>query len=257
MFRLSCAATAVLFASLALVVPAFADDYRAEVRAATARVENEGPDGKSFEIAGTYYFDDVGVDTVPLGEAAFLGRESSMSLSGRRAGADGVYSDYWHLDSEIYLPTRIPVFLAAGISRFETFRFDPGTFELVGGHDTAWDAAVGVTPLDGLRIATRFYEHGGYDPNVDLKYVGIAGNESWFGFGLYLQKPDEGLVYWGITADYFPSRTLRLGTSFQNGDDTIWLVVEKFFTSRASVVASYVTTSDGTDGFRIEGAWRF
>lgn len=250
------AAPALALLTLCACAESLASDYRAEARAFTARARNDGPDGKSYGLQGTYYFGEVGIDGVPLGEAAFLGRESMMSLSGQRAGISGDYSDTWYLDTEIYIPTAIPLFITAGVARFETLRYDPDTFEPREGHDTAWDAGIGVTPLDGLRITTRFREHGGYDPNVDVKYVGAAGGRRWFGIGANLQEV-EGHLYWGVAADFFPDRTLRLGAVYDDGYESLWLLAEKFFTSRASLTAAYATSDFLGEGFRLEAAWRF
>lgn len=239
-----------------LASPVVSEDYRAEARASVARADNPGPDGKSYGLYGTYYFGDVDADNVPLAEAAFLGRDSMISLEGVRSGVDGDYRTYSRLDSDVYISTGVPLFLSAGVTRYETLNYDPDTFEPVEGHDTAWDAAIGVVPIDGLRIATRFYEHGDYDPNVDVKYVGALANGRWFGFGVNLQKPDQGEVYWGVTADYFPNRTLRLGAAFEDGYQTLWLVAEKFITPRASLLFAYVE-STLADGWRLEAAWRF
>ena len=120
----------------------------------------------------------------------------------------------------------------------------------------AWDAAIGVTPLDGLRIATRFYQHADYDPNVDVRYVGELGSGRWFGVGMNLQDPDQGDLYWGVTADFFPDRSLRLGAAYEDGYETLWLTAEKFFGNRISVAFTWI---EGTlpDGWRAEAAWRF
>jgi hypothetical protein len=247
---------AVALLLLAAAPPAIADDYRAEARAWAALARNDGPDGKSYGLRGAYYFGDVSTDGVPLGEAAFLGRESRMSLQASRAGAGGDYHGYQYLDTEIYIPSSVPLYVAAGIARFETFDYDPNTFEPRRGHDTGWDAAVGITPLDGLRIATRFFEDAGYDPNLDARYVGAVGNGRWFGVGVNLYKPDNYKLTWGVAADYFPDRTLRLGVMYEDASDTTWLVAEKFFASRVSVMFAYVDSLYG-DGFRAEAAWRF
>ena len=241
---------------LAATSPAIADDYRAEARAWAALARNDGPDGKAYGLVGTYYFGDVSTDGVPLGEAAFLGRESRMSLQATRSGAGGDYSNYQSLDSEIYIPSRVPLYVAAGITRFETLDYDPNTFEPRRGHDTGWNAAIGVTPLDGLRVATRFYENVSYYSNLDARYVGGFGNGRWFGVGLNLAKPDNYKLTWGLTADFFPDRTWRLGVAYEDASDTTWLVAEKFFTSRASVMFGYVDSFYG-DGLRAEVAWRF
>src|SRR5262249_8095479 len=149
-----------------------------------------------------------------------------------RGGADGDYRDFQYLNTEIYIDTSVPLFLTAGIQRYETLTFDPETLQPSTGHDTAWDAGIGVTPLDGLRVVTRCYQGNDYDPNVDIKYVAAAGERRWFGIGVNLQKPDGGDLYWGVSADFFPDRTLRLGAAYENGLDSLWLLAEKFFTPR-------------------------
>lgn len=236
--------------------PAFADDYRAEARAFVARVDNPGSDGKSLGLTGTYFFGDVGTDDVPLGEAAYLGRESLISLQGHRSGIDGEYQDLWRLNSEIYIPTALPLFLAMGITRYETIEYVVQPFDVIEGHDTAWDAAIGITPFDGLRVATRFHEGIDYHPNVDIRYVGKLPNNHWFGVSTSLVDTDGGGLHWGISADYFPDPTLKLGASFEQGYDTLWLIAEKFFTPRASLMVAYAN-GDLPDAWRIEGAFRF
>ena len=81
--------SALGMACLLVGMPAWANDYHAEARAYGARVDNPGADGKSYGATGTYYFGDVSTDGVPLAEAAFLGRESMVSLEGSGAGISG------------------------------------------------------------------------------------------------------------------------------------------------------------------------
>ena len=242
-------ASLALLGGLLSATPTLAEDYRAEAGVWVARVDNDGGEtGESFGLQGTYYFSDVGTDDVPLSEAAFLGRDSKIRLEGLRYGIDG--GDHFNaqmLSSDIYLPTRIPLFLSAGLGRNET---------LGDGHDTAWNAAIGVTPLDGLRVSTRFSEGVDYQPNVDLKYVGKLGNSHWFGFGAELADPDFGDLYWSLTADYFLDETFKVGAAYNDGYEQWALIAEKFFYRHASIGISYIH-AEFSDGLRLDGAWRF
>ena len=250
----------ILFALTGLLLvsaPAPAEDYRAEAGAWVARVDNEGVDGESFGLQGSYYLRPVVIDDVPLAEAGFLGRADKLQVDGLRYGMNGSeHFDAWSLTSEAYVTAGIPLFLTATVSIGETFEYDADSGERVDGHHTSWQAGIGVTPLDGLRISTRFSQHVDYQPNVDLKLVRRLGGTHWIGVGAELVDPDLGGTYWAVSADYFPDESLRLGAAYNDGYEILWLTAEKFFWTRASLAVEW-SRDDFTTALRLRGAWRF
>jgi hypothetical protein len=239
----------------ACATPVLAEDYRAGADAFFDRVKEGGQVAEAFGLRGTYYFGDVDTSDVPLSEAAFLGRESRMSLSARRSNTDDHY-DSQQFDTEIYVSTGVPVYLSASLYRFEIQEFDVGTGEYQAGHDTAWQAAVGLVPIDGLRVSTSFYQDGGYDPNLLVKYVGKLPNTHWFGLLLAAVEADDGNVYWDAGAQYYFDETFKVDAMWSDGLEQ-WVVgVEKFFTGRASAGFAYFENPYWS-GFEIRGGWRF
>lgn len=216
----------------------------------------EIPDSDEWRASGRFYFQQVKTDDVPLGEAAYLGRNSSVELAWSRfdPGFEDVELDSQQLSLEVYVP-RTMLYFAGGLARFETVTLinggDPAT-----DHDTEWFGAVGITPFDGLRVSTYYTHQAGYDPNVAVKYVGKLGGSRFYGFGLRAVDPDEGDLRLSGDIDFFFDPTFSVGAGYDELGDVWSLRAEKFFMSRLGVQAVY-TDGDGARSFRIQGSWRF
>lgn len=212
------------------------------------------PDTDVWRASGRYYFQDVKTDDVPLSEAAYLGRNSSVALAWSRFDADFGALDSEELAIRLYVPKSI-FYFAGGIARFETAAVISSR-SVITDHDTDWYGVVGITPIDGLRITTLYVHDNGYDPNVRVKYVGQLGGSHFYGFGLEAVEPDEGGLSVSGDFDFFFDATLSIGLGYAERGDQWTLRAEKFFTPRLGVQASYIDV-DGGEGFRVDGTWRF
>jgi hypothetical protein len=208
-------------------------------------------------VGGTYYFKDVRTDALPLQEAAYLGRANSVSAESSHFDSSFGDFDQWRLSGEVYVPSAW-LYFSAGLSGFDTLgvAVSGNNVRVVGGNDTAWDATIGITPFDGLRLSTSYFQHAGYEPNLDIKYVGKAGNDHWYGFGLNLVDPDQGDFAWSVSGDYYVDHTLRVGVEV--GEDLWGVSADKFFTGKLSVGLHYRDLDDADgDVFGLRAAWRF
>jgi hypothetical protein len=244
-------------AIVACSVAARADDYRWEVGGAAQRVSFAGEHLDQWSLYGSYYFREVHTDSLPLSEAAFLGRDSSVMLQPSRFDVGGEHFDALRLQTDVYVPGTW-LFLAAGLDRNETreVTFIGNAAVTKRDHVTHWDAAIGITPFDGLRISTDFAQHLDYDPNVQVKYVGKLGNSHYYGVGISAIDPRGGDFTYALSADYFLDRTLKVGVQFADGSNFWGVNAEKFFRENAGVGVGYFR-DDLTHGVRLNGAWRF
>lgn len=247
---------ALLAAPLAVPIAGQADDYRWEAGGSFERTTVDFP-GFEFHIDnwalyGTYFFRDVDTGQLPLQEAAYLQRTGSVSLTPSRLDSDFGHLDQWRLASDVYVP-RYWLYLGAGVTRVDI----PDTAGVIStGDETAWDATIGVTPFAGLRLTTSFYEDQDYQPNAEIKYVGKFGNDHYFGLGANLVDPDGFDLTYGVSADYYIDRTLRVGAEMIE-DAQVWGVsVDKFFMEKLRVGLEY-TDFDGANSYEARAAWRF
>jgi hypothetical protein len=120
---------------------------------------------------------------------------------------------------------------------------------------TTWSGVVGIAPLDGLLITTELQEHG-YDPNVTARYVGKLPNAHYYAGSVSLVDPDQGDTSFGVAFDYFFDHSLSAGLAYEEGSESMTGRVRKFFSPRFSLGGSY-TTSDFSDSYNVDVAWRF
>jgi hypothetical protein len=255
-------ALALVTGAVALPHAAQAEDYRWEIGANDAGFSVHDQDLDFYGLYGTYYFQDVKTDTLPLQEAAYLERVGSVSLAPSRFDFSSRFAtghfDQLRLTSELYLPKNW-LYLAAGITHSDTLEptYNGGTIiDSSREHDTSWDATIGITPFDGLRLSTTYFQHTDYRANLDAKYVGKLGNDHYYGLGLHLLDPEQGSLVYSLSGDYFIDRTLRVGGEF--GEHHWGVSADKFFMDKLDVGLHYVDRDeDGghTLAFRI--AWRF
>jgi hypothetical protein len=242
---------------LALVPAAtLADDYRLEVR---GNFDRDQPAGEVFDdvdilsVSGTWYFKPVSTDGVPLAEAAFLGRASSVSAIVARF--DSFFGEHLNVQAAnvgFYFPESI-FFASAGFSRGQQVTAVNSTITQKE-YFTTWFGSLGVAPLDGLLISTRFQEHG-YDPNITARHVGKLPNGRFYAGSVSIVDPDQGDTSFGLDFDYFFDESTSLGTGYEDGGDRWELRAEKFFSGNwAAGVSAY--TADGMDGFGVHLTWR-
>jgi len=247
-------------ATVANILPlvARADDYRWDTGIDYTRFSGPGEDVDYWSLGGSYYLRDVATDGLPLQEAAYLGRASSVSAAVSRFDSPFGDFDQWRLSGEFYVPSAW-LYFSAGLTGSDTLGIavdDGGDVTLTRGNDTAWNATIGITPFDGLRLSTSFYQHQDYEPNLDVKYVGRLGNDHWYGFGVNLVDPDGDDLTYAVSGDYFIDRTLRVGGEL--GEHHWGISADKFFTERLSVGLRYRDFDEGDgDTLTLRVAMRF
>lgn len=234
---------------------ALADDYRFEVKGAFDR---DVPTGDFYDINttalyGTWYFQPVSIDGVPLSEASFLGRSSYLSAVVARF--DGfVDTDQNAMAASVgyYIPGTM-FFVGGGASRVESVIGVSSTVVLKR-YDTTWVGTLGIAPLDGLLISTNFLK-GGYDPNVTAKYVGKLPDHHYYSGSVSLVDPDFGDTTFAIDFDYYFDESSSLGVGYDHAGDRWELRAEKFF-SKTWAAGVSANTADGSAGFGFNVTWR-
>ena len=248
---------AIVVAAGTLPLAAQADDYRWEVGGNYDRFSADGYHVDTWGLSGTYYFRDVRTELLPLQEAAYLGRENSASLASSRFDSPFGDLDQWRLSGELYVPSAW-LYFSAGLTGSDTLGVivNGNNVSVERGHDNAWDATIGITPFDGLRLSTSFQQHTDYEPNLDVKYVGKLGNDHWYGFGVNLVDPDQGDFSYAASADYFIDRSLRVGGEL--GEHHWGVSADKFFGEKLSVGLRYRELDDAdAEMLSLRAAWRF
>jgi hypothetical protein len=256
-----CALPLAALSSLAAAPAAcLADDYRAEVRGVYSQLEGPAdfPDLDAFSVQGRWYFEPVKTDGLPLAEAAFLGRASSVSVGAARSDTSFATQRVFHLNSQgasigYYIPDTM-FFAGVSASRGERITGISSTV-VQKDYDTAWSGVVGVAPLDGLLVTTEFHEHG-YDPNLTARYVGKLPNAHYYAGTVRLVDPDGADATFGVDFDYYFDDTFSAGLGYADGAESVTGRVRKFFSPRFSLGGSY-TTNDFSDSFSVDVAWRF
>ena len=233
-------------AALALPVGALADDYRVELDLTFDRVDFPGdaPNFDNVGVSGTYFFEPVVTDGLPLREAAFLKRSSFVSAGATRTDYGDQELDVFGASAGYYLPNTI-FYGEVNYNYVDDF----------GGDQHYFSGALGVAPIDGLLVTTQFDEDG-WDPNATARYVGKLPNSNFYAASVTVVDPDLGDLTWGVGFDYYFDPTLSVGINLT--EYTTGLRAEKFFTPRFSVTG-YVDAGDDDlgDRFGARLAWRF
>jgi hypothetical protein len=231
---------------MALPLVATADDYRAQLDLSFDRTLANGdfPDADSLGVGGVYYFEPVRTDGVPLSEAAFLGRSSYLGAGVARFEWGDEKLDMVGARLGYYLPDTI-FYGEVGFAYLDDF----------GGDRSRFDGALGVAPIDGLLLTSRFDEDG-WDPNVRARYVGKLPNAHFFAATIdAFEAPDDDLEF-GLGFDYYFDTTFSAGLSLS--EHSTQVRVEKFFTPRFSVSAhGDIGDDDLGDGLGARISWRF
>lgn len=230
----------------ALPIGARADEYRVELDLTYDHIDFDQPlipNGDALGVAGTYYFSPVVTDDRPLAEAAFLGRSSFVGAGAVRSELGDQKIDIFGAGIGYYLPNT----MFYGELNY-TYADD------FGGDQDRVTGALGVAPIDGLLVTTRFDEDG-WDPNASAKYVGKLPNAHWYAATVDLAEFDDDLV-WAASFDYFFDPTFSAGVGLS--EDATILRAEKFFTPRFSVGARFDIGNDqGANAYGAKVSWRF
>ena len=249
MAKLRSFAPALLFALAPAA--ALADDYRFEVKGTFDRFSTES-DLDVATLAGTWYFAPVSTDNVPLAEAAFLGRASSLSAIAAQVELVGIHLNAGSASVGYYIPGTM-FYAGVGVSRNEDLIGLSSTMVLTE-YNTTWSGTLGIAPLDGLLLTTDFQEHG-YDPNITARYVGKLPNNHFYAGSVNLADNDDVGTTFGLDFDYYFDDSTSLGLGFDDALNRWELRGEKFFSkSWAAGVSAY--TADFDDGFGVHVTWR-
>jgi hypothetical protein len=215
---------------------AVADSYKAELSAQASRVDFDNSNNKvnTYGGAGTFYFDAVETVNVPLAEAAYLGKNSNVY-----AGADHTSwkddntlvldIDMYTVGIEFFIPENF-LYVSAGATKSN----------YKNGSDSDWYTSIGITPIEGLLIATSYSKDEGYDPNIRAKYVLAMGNGQFINLEAAFEDTDEGNSAI-IGGDFYFDNSLSVGGSIGRLDsnNTYQLRTRKFFTEKFSGNISY------------------
>lgn len=261
---------------LASVAGAQASDYQWELNGFLGHAETPTTDQDSIGLSGTYYFSPVETRSHPLAEAAFLERRSSVNLNHTRTessaedrsiqddnisyiirGNDST-RDVSNFNAELYLPGDL-FYLGVGARRGEV---DTGSSSW---SNTAWNASLGLTPVDGLLVYSRFFEDQDLDEhwNLNAKYVfdhfgPTIAVETNYDYDDYMRDRLS------VSLDYYIDRTLSVGyqrtDSVGDGPDNRLdghrLDIRKFFGDQWSLSGFY-SKSGSFDGVGVEASFRF
>jgi hypothetical protein len=230
---------------------ALADDYRFEVKGAFDHQHTDS-DFDVATLSGTWYFAPVSTDNVPLAEAAFMGRASSVSAIAAQLDLLGTHLNAGSASVGYYIPGTM-FYAGVGVSRVEDLIALSST-TVVTEYRTTWSGTLGIAPLDGLLLTTDFQEQG-YDPNITARYVGKLRNNHFYAGSVNLADNDDFGTTLGFDFDYYFDDSTSLGVGFDDVGDRWELRGEKFFSkSWAAGVSAY--TNDFTDGFGVHVTWR-
>jgi len=250
MTKLRSLAAALLFALAPAA--ALADDYRFEVKGTFDRLSTDD-NVDVAALAGTWYFAPVSTDNVPLAEAAFLGRASSLSATAAQVELAGIHLNAGSASVGYYIPGTM-FYAGVGVSRNEDLIGLSSTMVLTE-YRTTWSGTLGIAPLDGLLLTTDFEEHG-YDPNITARYVGKLPNNHFYAGSVNIADHGgyDGTSF-GLDFDYYFDDSMSVGLGFDDVGDRWELRGEKFFSkSWAAGVSAY--TADFDDGFGVRVTWR-
>jgi len=229
----------ILVAASALLASgvSIADSYQSEVGAIAVRTDIDGVSSKenAYGISGAYYFDAVKTSNLPLAEAAFLGKNSNAHAQAVRSSWDGEHNNFYELGAEFYIPENF-LYVDAGVLR------DTGK----GYTDNDWYTAVGITPIDGLLVSTKYYHDDGYDANIKAKYVTALGAGEFINVEAEFVDGDDS-TYKAIGGDYYFDNSFSVGGKLENvySDNAYTVRTRKFFTEQFSGELSYTDAPNG------------
>lgn len=217
---------------------ALASPYQAEVSATYLG----GDDYDGVRLEGEWHFmGAVNTARHPLAEAAFIERSSHVSLDYNYwdGGDDSV--DQVNLALDYFVPNSI-FFVGAGYHRNDG--------------DNDWSVTLGVLPMHGLLVTTRYSGEDGYDLNLAARYFTElgAGTALSVRAAYYDQEVDDRIT---LEADYYLDRTLSVGAMLEAAGDTDFGVrTRKFFTPVFSGQVSYMARDAG-DEWTLGVSYRF
>ena len=242
----------LLIAALGVAASGFAiaDSYQVDLGANAFRFENDHSNdtGKVYELGGIYYFKAVETNNLPLGEAAYLGKNSNVfagfGLSPKQNGSPN--QKVYAVGAEFYIPESF-LYVSAGGSRYSANHE----------HDHDWFTTVGVTPIDGLLVTTSYNHDDGYDANIYAKYVTSIGTGQFINLEAGFADTDFG-TYKSVGGDFYIDNTFSVGANIADDDSgtEYTLRTTKFFSEQFSAGLAVTDTEDGNQVV-VGGSFRF
>lgn len=230
---LSVAVGVSMYSALTLASP-----YQAEVSATYLGGDNY--DGVRLE--GEWHFmGAVNTARHPLAEAAFIERSSNISLDYTYRDYDEVSTDRTNVELEYFVPNTM-FYVGAGFHNRDG--------------DNDWSVTLGVTPIHGLLVTTRYYGDDGYNLNLAARYFTELPIGNALSVRAEYQDQDED-DFVSLEADFYMDRTLSVGAIIENRADTDFGVrTRKFFTPVFSGQVSYMARDNG-DEWTLGVSYRF
>ncbi|XID74815.1 putative porin [Alkanindiges sp. WGS2144] len=245
---------AALLASLGMTA---AHAYQTEVGADYNYIDyDNGGSGDQFGIDGTYYFNPVTDNNVPLAEAGFMNRASNAKLRASFADNDntdvsdiGIGAEYFVPDTDFYL--------SGEVARVDVDRDFGSDFDY-----TRYAAEVGYLPAPNFLIAaglvgSKVDGDNSTDPSIRAKYVTRVGEHDWnFEAGGVFGDQDR----YNLAADYYVDPTFSVGAQYVNDDlndrDDFGIRARKFFNQQVSLEGN-LGFGDNANTFGLRGTYRF
>jgi hypothetical protein len=245
--------TLALAVAMALAIPAAAQaqDYQFEGGLNYVYANPDfGSSDSAIGIDLTWHLDTVRVGNLPLAGAAFYNRNSNVSAS--YLTFDDLDLDLLTLGTEYYYER---FFLGAEYLRFSN-----------GSTSDDFELAVGYVPVDGLRLAARYYiaDIGDDAWSVDFKYLRPLSGGTAVGMDASAEFADDfaDTQTYSLSGDYYFNPSFSLGARIVYTDndfdsDTAWGAGAKyFFTPTISAEVEYLD-SDFLETFGVRIAARF
>lgn len=256
-----------------------AQTYQTEIGVTYSEFDSDFYPGDNYSIGlqGTQYFSPVYTRNLPLAEAAFLQKASSLSLS--LANDDYEFDDQ-DGDSYLrganvtyYIPNSI-FFVGAGITEnklvFTHRYYGDYAYEGIVSTDwrSHWNATLGVAPIDGLQVWSEFLE--GVDVsdywNLSAKYVKpLVGEQAISIEARYVDDRQFDIRSVVVSTDYYFNHRFSVGLvtaqfifgSSEVDDSTPYHIrARQFITENTSVELAYFS-SDYSDRWQLGGTIRF
>lgn len=229
----------ILFSTLAICSGTVsANAYHAEVEATSGfDHSSQGHSGHELGVHGTYFLKRVDIHDVPLAETAYLDHASSISAHAHFADHGNTQDDTYGAEFKVYTPSHF--YFGAGASQsHEKWREQNVRQDL---NTTYYDAEIGISPVQGLLIATgvKGYENeheNGVSPTLRAKYVTKIADK-YMNFEAETSFGD--LKEFSIASDFYMNHTFSIGADFHRNDvediSEVGIKTRKFFNAQFSL----------------------
>jgi hypothetical protein len=231
-------------AGLAMSVGAQAEDFRVQLQLAydSISIDNAPEDADAFTGRGTFYFEPVPTDGVPVGEAAYIARSSYVDVAASTVSFGDDDADAFAANVGYHFKNNM-FFIRAGVVQTDD----------AGDDDTTWNGTLGIVPIPRLFFGTDFTDDN-YDPNLTARYVGQFANKHWYGASIAVVDVEDDDTVVDVQFDYYFDK-FKLGGGFNSGDDR-WLARAEFGLPHGFALLGRVYSDDVGDGVGLQLTWR-